>query len=164
MDFGVLDFIILVIIIISAILGAFRGFVSQLVSIVSLLFGVWCAFKFASHIAGYIKDLFSIGETAVYIAAFIIILLVVMILCNFVGKGIEKIISLSLLGWLNRLLGILFSATKSIIIMSLFAFIINYANKTWEIIPDSWFNGSFFYPHLSELSEKLFPYLQSLIK
>ena len=164
MDFGIVDLIILVVIIASAILGAFKGFVSQLVSIAALLLGVWCAFKFTPHIANTVQNLFPIGETAVYIIAFVIILLVVMVLCNFAGKGIEKIMTLSMLGWLNRLLGIVFSAAKAIIIMSLIVFALNYADKAWEIIPDSWFKGSIFYPHLTGLSEKLFPYLQSLLK
>ena len=86
MDFGIVDLIILVVIIASAILGAFKGFVSQLVSIAALLLGVWCAFKFTPYIANTVQNLFPIGETAVYIIAFVIILLAVMVLCNFAGK------------------------------------------------------------------------------
>ena len=164
MNLDIIDIIILLIIVISAIYGAFKGFISQLVSIVSLLLGVWCAFKFASYVSGYIKNLFAIGETAVYIIAFIIILLVVIILCTFIGKGIEKIVSFTMLNWLNRLLGILFCAIKSVVIMSIVVFLLNYADKTWDLIPNSLFSNSIFYPHLEGLSEKIFPYLQSLIR
>lgn len=163
MDLGLIDFIILVIIVASAIYGAFKGFISQIVSILSLFAGVWCAFKFSGMISSQIKQLFSLGETAVYLIAFIIILAVVIILGNFIGRGIEKIIKLSLLGWLNRLLGILFCAMKAVVILSLVVFVINYINKSWSLIPTEWFSGSIFYPHLSLLSEKIFPYLQSLV-
>ncbi len=163
MDLGLIDFIILVIIVASAIYGAFKGFISQIVSILSLFVGVWCAFKFSGMISSQIKQLFSLGETAVYLIAFIIILAVVIILGNFIGRGIEKIVKLSLLGWLNRLLGILFCAMKAVVILSLVVFVINYINKSWSLIPTEWFSGSIFYPHLSLLSEKIFPYLQSLV-
>ena len=163
MDLGVLDFVILIIIIASAIYGAFKGFVSQLASIVSLLLGVWCAFEFSDYAASHIKELFSMGETAIYILSFTIILVLVIILGNIIGKGIEKIIHLVLLGWLNRLLGIIFSATKWVIIMSLIAYITNFINKSWHIIPDSFFAGSHLYPQLTTLSEKIFPYLQSIV-
>lgn len=163
MDLGILDFAILIIIIASAIYGAFKGFVSQLASIVSLLLGVWCAFEFSDFAASHIKELFSIGETALYIFSFIAILVVVIILGNFIGKGIEKIIHFTLLGWLNRLLGIIFSAAKWVIIMSLIAYMINYINASWHIIPDSFFDSSHFYKQLVNLSHKIFPYLQSMV-
>lgn len=163
MDLGILDFIILIVIIASAIYGAFRGFISQLASIVSLLLGVWCAFKFSGFAASHIRELFEIGETAVYIVAFIIILVLVIIVGNLIGKAVEKIIHFSMLGWLNRLLGILFSAMKWVIIMSLIAYVINVVNGAWHIIPDKFFAGSHFYHHLTNLSHKIFPYLQSIV-
>jgi membrane protein required for colicin V production len=163
MDLAILDFILLVIIFASAIYGAFKGFISQIVSIASLLLGVWCAFKFSDFAALQIKKYFEMGETAIYIASFILILVLVIIAGNIIGRAIEQIIHFSLLGWLNRLLGIIFSAAKWVIIMSLIAYVINYINASWHIIPDSFFAGSHFYPQLTALSEKIFPYLQSIV-
>ncbi len=163
MDLGITDFIILVIIVASAIYGAFKGIISQIVSIISLFLGVWCSFRFSNLIASYIKGLFEIGETAVYIVSFIAILVIVIILGNFLGKGIEKIVQFSMLGWLNRLLGVLFCAIKSVVILSIIVYVINYINKTWNLIPDSIFSDSYFYPHLTNLSEKIFPYMQNLV-
>ncbi len=163
MEFTITDYIILIIIVTSAIYGAFKGFVSQIVSIISLLLGVWCAFKFSNMVASYIKDIFSIGETAVYIISFTIILIAVIVFGNFLGKGVEKIVQFSMLDWLNRLLGILFCSIKSVVILSLIVYVIKYINKSWHLIPDSLFANSQLYPHLVELSNKIFPYLQSLM-
>ncbi len=163
MDLGVFDFIILIVIIASAIYGAFKGFISQIVSIASLFVGVWCAFRFSNIVASYIQKVFSFGETAIYIISFIIILLAVMILGNFLGKAIEKIVHLSLLGWMNRLLGILFCSIKTVVILSIIAHMVNYINNAYNLIPDSAFASSKFYPQLINLSEKIFPYLQSLV-
>ncbi len=163
MDLGVVDFIILVIVVASAIYGAFKGFISQLVSILSLILGTWCAFKFSPVVANYIKGLFPAGETVIYIISFIIILLIMILICTFIGKAIEKIVTFSLLGWLNRLLGILFAAAKSLIILSLIVFILNYLDRSWNILPDSLSANSLFYPQLTMLSERIYPHLQSLI-
>ena len=163
MDLGILDFVLLTVIIASAIYGAFKGFISQIVSIASLIFGVWCAFKFSDFAALQIKKYFEMGETAVYIASFILILILVIVAGNIIGMAIEMIIHFTLLGWLNRLLGILFSAMKWILIMSLIAYVVNYINASWHLIPDSFFEGSKFYPQLTGLSEKIFPYLQSIV-
>lgn len=164
MNFGVVDFVILIIIISSAIYGAFKGFISQIVSIVSLLLGVWCAFKFSGFIAAEIKEIFSIGESTVYIISFIIILILIMILGKFLGKVLEGIIKFSMLGWLNRLLGVLFSTIKTVVILSLIVFVLDYINQMWHLFPkDDAFAGSVFYPELTKWSKKIFPYLQSLL-
>lgn len=163
MDLGILDFIILIIIFASAIYGAFKGFVSQIVSIASLILGVWCAFKFSDFAALQIKKYFEMGETAIYIASFILILVLVIIAGNIIGRAIEQIIHFSLLGWLNRLLGVIFSAAKWVIIMSLIAYTINYINASWHLLPSDFSTGSKFYPQLTSLSQKIFPYLQSIV-
>ena len=163
MDLGLLDFIILIVIIACAIGGAFKGFISQLVGIVSLVLGIWSASKFTPYVTEQLKSLIPAGETVIYIVAFLTILLVVMLLCTFIGKGIEKIVHFTLLGWLNRLLGILFSVVKCVIILSLVTFLINYLDKAWNIFPDSMFSGSALYPYLTELSEKIFPYLKEIL-
>lgn len=163
MDLGILDFIILIVILASAIYGAFKGFISQIVSIASLLLGVWCAFKFSDFAALQIKKYFEMGETAIYIAAFILVLVLVIIAGNIIGMAIEKIVHLSLLGWLNRLLGILFSSIKWIIIMSLIAYIINYIYDSWNLLPDSFPGKSQLYQQLTNLSEIIFPYLKSMV-
>ncbi len=161
MDLCLIDLIITAIIVLSAIYGAFKGFIAQLTSIVSLLLGVWCAFKFSTILAEEMGELFSMGESAVYIISFIIILVIVIFLANIIGRGIEKIIQFALLGWLNRLLGILFTTAKFLILLSLVVYLINYMNSNiTTVIPQEYLNESRFYPALTELSQNIFPYLQ----
>ena len=162
MDFGLLDFFILIIVIASAIYGAFKGFISQITSVASLILGTWCAFKFSEFIASRIKEWITAGETAIYILSFIIILIAVILLSNILGRAIEKLINLSTLGWLNRILGTIFCSIKWIAILSLFTYIINYIDATWDLIPEGIFADSYLYPHLTSISEKIFPYLQAL--
>lgn len=163
MNFGTVDFIILAIIAASAIYGAFKGFISQLIGIVSLMLGAFCAFKFSPVVAGYIKGLFPAGETALYLISFVTILLIVILICSFIGKAIEKILTFSLLGWLNRLLGIVFAAAKALIVLSIIVFILNYLDKSWNFLPDTLSKDSLLYPQLTMLSERIYPHLQSLI-
>ena len=104
------DIIIAVIIVGAAIWGAFKGFVKRAISIAGVLLGIWCGFKFSAWLATQTKELLSLSmaQDTLEIIAFAVIFLVVLILTHFIGKGIEKIIKLSMLGWLNRLLGFLF--------------------------------------------------------
>ena len=163
MDLSVIDIVVAVIIIACAIFGAIKGFISQIVSIVSLILGIWCACKLSELLARYVEEWFSLGESAVYIVSFIIILVVVIILCHFIGKGIEKIVRLTMMNWLNRMLGFLFAAAKVVIIMSVVVYILDYIDNAWNLIPEGLSGKSLFYSAFLKISHTFFPYLQSII-
>ena len=164
MDIGILDITIIVIIAASAIWGIFKGFVAQIVSIASLLLGLWCAFRFTAPISAKIKELLSLNveQNIMHIIIFAAILLAAMILLHFIGKGIEGILKLSMLGWLNRLLGFLFGAVKATIHLSVVAYIVNYANNLLHIIPQGTFSGSQGYTLLLNFQQKIFPFLENI--
>ena len=164
MDIGALDIIILVIIAASAVWGIFKGFVRQIVSIAALLLGVWCAFKFTAYLSAQAKELLSlsIAQNTLHIIMFVVIFILVMILAHFIGKGIEGIVKLSMLGWLNRLLGFLFGALKATIILSIAVYLINYINNMFHIIPQDIFSGSRGYAFLEHFHRNIFPFLEKI--
>lgn len=161
---GALDIIILVIVAASAVWGIFKGFVRQIVSIVALLLGIWCAFKFTAYLSAQAKELLSltIAQNTLHIIMFVAIFIVVMILAHFIGKGIEGIVKLSMLSWLNRLLGFLFGALKAIIILSVAAYLINYINNMFHIIPQDIFDSSRGYAFLEHFYRNIFPFLEKI--
>lgn len=166
MNMSLPDLIILIIIAGSAIWGIFKGFVSQIVSLAALILGVWCAFKFSGYLSAQAKELLSISaaQSTLHIIMFIVILILVLIAGHFLGKALEGIIKLSMLDWLNRLLGFVFAGVKSIIILSLIAYVITYLNNIWDIIPQETLAGSKGYQFLTGFSAKVFPYLQNIFQ
>lgn len=161
---GTVDIIILVIVLAGAVVGAFKGFISQFVSIASLILGIWGASSFTPAAAGYLKEFLKMSETTLHIVCFVILLLAIIAICGIIGRGIEKIIHLSLLGWLNRILGLIFAAMKVVIILSLLTVLVGYVQKTWGALPENMFAGSQLYPHLTDIADKFCPVLQSLLK
>lgn len=161
---GTVDIVILVIVLAGAVVGAFKGFISQFVSIASLILGIWGASSFTPAAAGYLKEFLKMSETTLHIVCFVILLLVIIAICGIIGRGIEKIIHLSLLGWLNRILGLIFAAMKVVIILSLLTVLVGYVQKTWGALPENMFSGSQLYPHLTDIADKFCPVLQSLLK
>ena len=132
-----LDIIIIAIVIVVAIWGLFKGFISQAVSILALILGIWCASRFTGFLTSKVDGWFNldIAQDSLHIILFAVIFIVVAILAHFIGKGIESIIKLSLLGWVNRLLGLLFGALKAIVILGIAIYAINYLNKINRNIP-----------------------------
>lgn len=166
MDLPIIDIVILLIVLASAVWGIFKGFVAQIVSILALIFGVWCAFKFSNYCSAEIKNFFSLAtaQSTITIIMFVIILLLILILGRFIGKGIEGVIKLSMLEWLNRALGFVFAALKAIIILSLIIYVLDCFNNTWHFIPKETLQTSKGYLFLNNFSAKLFPYLQNIVK
>ena len=76
MELGTLDIILLAMIIGYAFWGLFKGFVNQIASILAIIAGVWCAFKFTTFLAAYLKEWFSLAwdESTINILAFASIL------------------------------------------------------------------------------------------
>ena len=164
MDITILDIIIIVIIAASAVWGIFKGFVRQIVSITALLLGIWCACRFTGELSAKTKELLSLdmADNIIHIIIFAAIFMIILILAHFIGKGIEKIVTLSLLEWLNRLLGFLFGAVKAALILSVAAYLVNYLNNMLHIIPQEFFDTSKAYTFLEQFQQKIFPFLEKI--
>ncbi len=79
------------------------------------------------------------------------------------SKAIEKLFSLVMLGWLNKLLGVLLAFAATALIIGVVISLISYVNETWfTIIPQEKIEESLFYMPLKEFSEWIFPYFRNL--
>lgn len=162
MDLGIMDIIIILIIAAAAIMGIFKGFIGQLVSIVSLILGIWCASRYTGILSSHVKGWLSLdmSQQTLHIIIFIAIFIIAVIIAHFIGKGIEGIAKLTMMGWLNRILGFLFGAAKAIIILSIAASALNWINGTFHLIPDDFLADSRAYGFLSGFAKEFFPFLQ----
>ena len=160
----ILDIIILALVAVAGIIGIFKGFVNQITSIAALILGIWCASKFTGFLTGKVSGWFNldIAQNTLHIITFIVIFIIVLILAHFLGKGIEGLIKLSLLGWLNRLLGFLFGAFKAIIILSIAVYAINYLNGMLNLIPNELLASSKGYGFLMHFTQNFFPFLHKI--
>ena len=164
MNIVALDIIIAVIVAASAIWGLVKGFVRQFVSIAALLLGLWCGFRFTEPLSDYVKDLFSLSiqQDALHAAIFITIFIATLLFAHLAGKAIEGFLKLTMLGWLNRIAGMVFGALKVVIILGVAAHVVKYLNSTLQIIPQDFFSNSKLYGLIEEFSEKVFPYLHNI--
>lgn len=159
MSVNVLDLVFGVIIVVVAIMGAFKGFVRQVVGLLSIFAGVWCAFKFSSWAAVKVQQWCHAEERTMYIACFIIIVVLVILLGWLLARFIEKILKITTLGWLNRLLGAILGAAKIILLLSVIVYAFNRINTNWNLVSNATLKESSIWVWLVDLYEKVFPYL-----
>ncbi len=158
-----LDIILLICFVPAVIQGFRKGFISQIVAIISIIAGVWVSARFASMASVWIGQYIQGSEQVLKVVAFALIFIVVIAALALLGKLIEGTVKLIMLGWLNRLLGVLFSLLKVGLIVGLVIMAFNALNGTFQFVSEETLNSSVLYPPLKDLAYSIFPYLKDLL-
>ena len=98
-----LDIVILIIIIIPTLIGLKIGIIKALFSLAGIIIGVILAGRFSEPLGGVLTFISDPGWAR--IAAFAIILIVVMVIAAVLAVVLKKVVSVVMLGWVNRLGG-----------------------------------------------------------
>lgn len=152
-----IDIIILIILGIAMVKGFINGFVREMAALLALVLGIWAAIKFSGFTATKLYELFDITGKFTGIIAFIITFIIVVIVINFIGNIIDRIIKLIALGFLNRLLGLVFGVIKSVLILSVIFVVLNAIDEHRPFLPKEKLNQSIFYYPISDIAPTIFP-------
>ena len=93
--------------IIALLKGYKNGFIRALISFFSLFIGLVLAFQFAGWVAGQLKEHTKIASHWLPFISFLIILILVLIVLRWIASFLQQTAEWLLLGWLNKLLGML---------------------------------------------------------
>ena len=160
---NILDIIILICLIPAIIQGIIKGFISQAISIISLILGVWASARFAGFVCKWLAQYITCSEQVLNIAAFALIFIIVIILLVLLGKLLEKVIKLVMLGWLNRVLGALFATLNWLLVMGLISIAFNEINQTLGLVKPEVIAGSHLYSFITSFANLVFPYFKSIM-
>lgn len=155
-----LDIIILVILLPFLVQGIRKGFISQLTALLSIILGIWMAFKFSSLVVEWMKPQLHLSDQVLKVISFIIILIVVVLVLYLVGKLLEKMLKLVMLGWMDKLLGVILSLLKGLVVIGLLIVVFNSLNTNFHLVADEKLEGSVLYPALKDATYTIFPYLK----
>lgn len=156
--------IILLICFIPALIQGFRkGFISQIIAIISIILGAWLSFRFASEVSVWLAQYITGSEQILKIIAFALILTAVIIGLALLGKLLESTFELVMLGWLNKLLGAAFSLVKAGLLIGLAIMVFCSLNNTFSLVSEEVLKESVLFPPLKDLAYTVFPYLKELL-
>ena len=159
---NILDIVLLACIIPAVIQGIRKGFIAQAVAIISMILGGWLAYRFSSTVTEWLGQWLDVSGTALNIVAFILIFAIVVTLLFLLGKILEASIKIILLGWLNKLLGLVFSLFKYMLIIGLLIILFDSLNSKFNLVSAEYLDSSFMYSGIKAISWSVFPYLKSL--
>ena len=158
-----LDIIILICFVPALVQGLRKGFIAQIIAIIAILLGVFLSFQFSSVVSTWIAQYLEVSEQILNLVSFALILLGVTAGLFALGKLLEGMLKIVMLGWLNRLLGILFSFLKCAIVLGLIIMVFNSLNSSFNFVEEDELAKSMLYPPLKDFAYTIFPYLKGLV-
>ncbi len=121
--------------------------------------------KFSSSVASMLEHNGYTNAKWVPFVSFVAVFILAVLLVNWCGKLIEKTIEMAMLGWLNRIGGIIIYILLYTLIFSVFIY---YAEK-FHLLTNKNTEGSFVYPyirplapHITDTIGKLIPFLKNI--
>jgi membrane protein required for colicin V production len=129
-----LDLIFAVIILLAVLRGYKRGLIVGVFSFVAVIIGLAAAIKLSTVAADKIGKAVKISEQWLPIISFAIVFIIVVLLIRLGAKAIEGAVETVMLGWVNKLGGIIFYAAIYTIVFSVLLF---YAEQMKLIQPET---------------------------
>jgi membrane protein required for colicin V production len=117
-----IDVVFAILMLFAVIKGYQKGFIIALFSIIAFILGLAAALKLSAVVAVYLGNATTVSEKWLPVISFILVFVIVVFLVHLGGKLIEKTFELALMGWLNRLAGVLLYVFLYTLFFSLFLF------------------------------------------
>jgi membrane protein required for colicin V production len=152
-----IDATIVIILILSMVSGFINGLVKEAASLAALILGIWGAIKFSAFTAAKLYDYFDMTGKYVGVIAFLVTFGLIVVIIHFIGILADKIVDAVSLGFVNRLLGIVFGVLKSVLIMSVFLVVLNAIDVRHPFLPKDRIEESKFYNPISDFAPMIFP-------
>ena len=156
-----LDIILLICFIPGIIRGISKGFLEQALALVGVVLSVWTAFHFSGVVATWLQPYVDFSETTVNVIAFALILVAVSLVVLLVAKLLTKVLELAMLGWLDKVLGLVFALAVNALVIGLFIVLFDTVNVKFNLVKPEVLDGSIVYTTLRDLCYIVFPYLKS---
>ncbi len=155
-----LDLIIGLFLTIAIIQGFRHGLIKSLTSLAALILGIYAGIKLAGIAADILSRHTDISKEYLFVIGFIFVFVVVVILMSLIGKLLDKIASLAALGFLNKLLGLLFGLAKGIIILSVIITVYDFIDPNAKIIKEKTRENSMLYQPIGAVVPALIVYIR----
>lgn len=147
----IVDIVVVLLVILACIKGYQKGLILALFSTIAIIIGIAAALKLSVAVAGYLKGNTNISVKWLPFISFILVFIITVVLVRWGAKLIEKSFQMVLLGWVNRLGGIILYVVLYLTILSVFLF---YAIKL-QLLQQSAIQTSQTYPFLHTWGLKL---------
>lgn len=157
-----IDIILGILLILSAINGFRKGFIVELASLAALILGIWGAFEFSDITTDFLMENFNLHSKHINIISFVVTFIVIVILVHIVANVVNKLVEAMMLGFINRLAGLVFGLLKSALILSVILVIFEKIDKDVSILSERKKAESKLYEPIRNFAPSIFPFIDFL--
>ena len=118
------DTAILIVIAISAAFGLWRGFIKEVLSLLSWVAALTVARLYSDAFAGMLASLIE-SDSLRYVAAFCLLFVLVMLLGTLINHFLSKVLTITGLKVFDKLMGAVFGVARGTVIIMVILFILN---------------------------------------
>ncbi|WP_319269653.1 CvpA family protein [uncultured Draconibacterium sp.] len=155
-----IDIVLGILLILAAINGFSKGLISEVASIAALILGIWGAIKFSYVTTDFLIENFDMHSEHMNIISFVITFVVIVILVHIVGSTVSKLAETVLLGFVNKLAGLVFGVLKSALILSIILVIFDKIDEDVHILSREAKENSRMYEPIRSFAPSIFPFIE----
>jgi membrane protein required for colicin V production len=155
-----IDIVLGILLVLAAINGFQKGFIAEVASIAALVLGIWGAIKFSYITSEFLIENFKWQTDYMNIISFAITFVVIVVLVHIVGNTVSKLLSAAMLGFVNKLAGLVFGILKSALILSIILVVFDKIDEDVNILSEKTKENSRMYEPIRSFAPSIFPFIE----
>lgn len=144
------DYLVIAVVIVSAIVGALRGFLREAIALGAWLIALFLAWHFSDLIAPHLGGLMADSEVRPW-AARVIITVLILLLGAGIGATLSHFVRLSMFSGMDRLLGFAFGLLRGFVLLGVFVIL----GQLLRLQGEHWWRGSLLIPYGESIANGL---------
>lgn len=153
------DLIVLILLLISVINGYRKGLIGQLVGLAIILLSAIFGGNLATYILPILKDYLDLPANLSRALSFLIAFAAIAIVISIIGKIIQKLLNIVLLGFVNRMLGSIIAIGTLMFGLSIILNLVLMIDKKENLISKEIKEESFFFERVEAVVPAIVPFL-----
>ena len=134
---NIADYVVIAVVVLSAIVGAVRGFLREAIALCTWIVALFVAWHFSDLIEPHLGGLLAASYVRPWAARVIIVVLI--LLCGAaLGAIVSHYVRLSIFSGLDRFLGFLFGAARGVVLIGVFVIL----GQLLELDGEAWWRHS----------------------
>jgi len=154
-----IDIVLVLLLVFSAIGGFRKGLIVELASLAALILGIWGAIQFSDITSEFLVENFNLETNYLNIISFIVTFIVIVILVHIVGNVVQKLVETVMLGFVNKLAGLIFGIIKAALILSIILLVFEEIDEDMNILPEKAKTESRMYEPIRSLAPSILPFI-----
>ncbi len=156
-----IDIVLALLLLFAAINGFRKGFISELASLAALVLGVWGGIEFSYITTDFLTNRLGLETNHLNLISFLVTFVVIVILVHLVANSLSKLLEVAMLGWANKITGLVFGFLKTAFILSILLLIFNKIDDDVHILSQETKSESRLYEPVRKFAPSVFPFINT---